>query len=200
MTSTSAGPAAIPATIEHATLDDLYLDALGERREVEAPDETRQQAEVRERAEQRVAKLHQGLDGKHGVAVYREIARRSPGLTDAEYRYLDTLLSAFGSSFKNCFPARRTVQRRIGGPPRTLTRWDQVRARLEGKWMHRIPLTQGEDQELVEANSAGRFVSAVGVQFLIPPGVIAPLDPGWKGPRIWNKRLVAQRATTPDRL
>jgi hypothetical protein len=200
MANKTATPAAIPATTEQATLGDLYLDAHDERREVDAADETRWQAEARGRVEQRAAKLRGKLAGKHGVAVYRELARRSPGLTDAEYRYLDTLLSAFGSTFKNCFASRKTVQGRMGGPPRSLTWWDQVRGRLEGKWIRRIPLTRDEDQELVEANSAGRFVSAVGVQFLIPPGVIAPLDPGWKGPRVWNKRLVAQRPTASGRL
>jgi len=180
--------------------EDLRRDPEGEWR-----DESRRQHEERLRCEKDRVKLLADLNGKYGVAAYRTLARRSRNLTDAEYRLLDTLLDC-SSGFKNCFPGRRRLLRRLGGAARKLRRLDALRLSLERKgWIERVELTEGDrvgpetstdDGVLLEVNESGRFISASGYLFHVPAsellcGLIEGDD--WDAPRGFGNRFWGQR-------
>ena len=184
--------------VENAEDEEQKLQA-----DAAADDETEVQQRAREEREAKAAKIRKDLAGKHAVAVYRGIARRSKNLTDAEYRLLDTLLS-FSNGLKNCFPGRKTMLAKLGGAKRRLRRLDVLRLSLQRKgWIACVELKEGDrvapegkyDNGLVErANETGRFISAKGYVFHIPPGEIEPGDEqGFQGPDTRNKRLFGQR-------
>lgn len=113
-------------------------------------------------------------------AVYRKVARRSPNLTDGEFRLLEELLAMADSDFTNCFPGRRILAKRLGGDrKRPLEAVKRFLRGLEQKgWIERIPFHREEN---------GRF-STTGYRFLIPPDEISPEHPGWVGPVEFGRR------------
>jgi len=201
-TPVPVAPAATPVLVERATLDDLNLDAQSAREDrqlADARDESAAEALDRERAEKREAECRERLAGKHAVAVYRRLARRSRNLTDSEFRVLDTLLE-FSSNLANCFPGRRALLAALGGRQRKVGRLDQIRQSLRRKrWVTCVPLAEGdpvaggEDGLLRAANETGRFISAVGYVFGIPAGEITPTAAEWEGPRDFSNRSFGQR-------
>ena len=188
---------------KQADLDIEYLDALSGQNDYESEsdgslDERQGDSERRRRNEKRDAEVEKKLDGEHAVAVYRAIARKSRNLTDTEYRVLDVYLG-YSTRLTNCFPSRKTVLKELGGHARTMWRLNQVIRALKQKgWMGRIRFTEGDlvampDEALEAANYTGRFISATGRQFRIPPNEIAPGHSGKKGPIKFDKRLFGQR-------
>jgi hypothetical protein len=201
----AAAAAAVPGGPESADAENLYQDLVAgrlDREATEGEDETFAQAKNRMRADQRAAKIREGLKGKHASAVYRRIARRSRNLTDAEFRVLDTLLE-FSTQLTNCFPRRRTLLQVLGGRPRKLGRLDAVRHSLARKgWIKRVELCEDDRvrhegyEQLLAANDTGRFISATGYVFCIPAGEITPYDSAWTGPRTFTNRIFGQRWDT----
>lgn len=202
--------APVPSTT--TTVDEVDLDAhsgMADRdwehgQPGDANDETFIQERARTEREVKTNKCLKGLAGPHGVAVYRELARRSKDVTDAEYRILDTLLS-FSTRLENCFPSRRTLLTKLGGQARKARVLDHHRQSLERKgWLKRIPFQEGDcvarvtdtdDGQLCAANETGRFISATGYVFCIPPNEIGPGEPCWQGPDVFNKRLFGKGKT-----
>lgn len=140
-------------------------------------------------------KVRQALAGPQRAAVYRRLVTASPRLTDAEVRFLCTLTYRWGSGLTNCFPSRRTMHLGFAGPKRrTVARIDQLVRSCERKeFLRRVHLTRAEDGELQEITH-GRFISAVGYQFLLPPGAISENAGPWEGPRSWTARQYAKRS------
>jgi hypothetical protein len=173
--------------------------------EQEGPARRRLRAEQKE--EKRLARDEAAwANPKTRAAVYRRYVLAS-NLPDAVARLLCILTIQWGRHLENSFPSCKKILPRLGGPRRkkplhkqgskgerkTLAGW--LAQAVNAGWLERIPLTVAEDGELLEVNSKGRFVSAWGNRFCVPAGVVAPDHPGWEGPKIWNKRVWAQRAT-----
>lgn len=122
-------------------------------------------------------------DGKVAVAAYRHIATEARQLTPTEWRVLCALL-AFADTgskstlpFINCFPRRTTLLQRLGGRTKSIRALSARLTSLERKgWIERL-------QSL---GHRGRFGCA-GYRFRIPPGVITPTDPGWEGPKQFDR-------------
>ena len=183
--------------VENAEDEEQKLQA-----DAAADDETEVQQRAREEREAKAAKIRKDLAGEYAVAVYRWIACRSKNLTHVEFRVLNAYLD-FSNKLTNCFPGRKKVLAKVGGSVGGFKALGKTRLHLLRKgWMKGVPLNEGDrvapegedDDGLLErANETGRFGSATGYVFRIPPGEIAPGDPGWKGPhkfdrRVWGKR------------
>jgi len=145
----------------------------------------------RERAERRAAKVERDLSGPHRAAAYQRLVLGSD-LEDSVKVILCVMVEEFGSRLENCFPRRATIARSMGRQ-RSLKSIDRrLQVAVRRQWLRRIPLTRGEDGTLIEV-AGGRFTSATGFVFCVPPDVIAPGHPGWDGPRVWTKRIYARR-------
>jgi hypothetical protein len=138
------------------------------------------------RGARRASQVRELLAGPHAVAVYRQLARISTGLTDREYRRLDGLLSFADPDLSNAFPSRRQWRNRTGGPSQSLDVLDHVIRSLERKgWIRRIPFAKDDGSP-----------SSNGYQFRIPPNELAEGDEGWDGPINFRKRLHVTRKAT----
>ena len=189
-TPTTAQNIALPDELDEVRQQDIALpDEL---------DETWAGAQIRIRREKASDKLFKGLKGKHAVAVYRRIASGNKGLTHAQFRVLDAQLS-YSTNLTNAFPSRKALLTRVGGSVRTLAALDKILGQLNVKgWEDRVYFLEGDcvDPETISeagildvANRSGRFISAVGVVFCIPPNVLAPGAPRWEGPRKFDNRI-----------
>jgi hypothetical protein len=150
------------------------------------------------KAEKRIARLERDLtDPRRRAATYRLVATQST-LPHAVARLLCALTLEFGARLENCFPGRKRMRQRLGAwaqrySTNQLTKWVSVAVKLG--WAERVPLTQAEDGELLDAGASGRFISATGIAFHVPAGVIAPGHPGVPGPRVWSRRIYGKRGT-----
>ena len=170
----------------------------------DANDATFTKERARKEREVKTNKCLKDLAGPHSQAVYREVARRCKDVTDAEYRILDTYLS-FSTRLENCFPSRRALLTKLGGQARKARVLDHHRRSLERKgWLKRIHFQEGDcvarvtdtdDGRLEAANGTGRFISATGYVFCIPPNEIGPGEPCWRGPEVFDKRLFGKART-----
>jgi len=144
-------------------------------------------AKIEQWKAKRVAKVREGLKGRHCVAVYRETARKSANVTDLEFRILDALLS-FSNQLKNCFPGRQALLQRLGGRKRTLRALSRTCRSLEQKQWIVLGELYGEN----EADNLRQ--PATGYVFRVPPNEIAPGDPGFPGPKDFDNRIWRQNA------
>ena len=213
-TNSTAAPTQHAAPVPNTTIDEAYSDALGGMADREnwqygdVDDEKFVDQRAREEREVKIDKRLKVLSGPHAVAMYREVARQSKDVTDSEYRVLDTLLS-FSTKLKNCFPSRKTVLAKLGGKGRKAWVLDRHRRSLERKgWLKRIqfwegdrvaPASRARETGLLESgNETGRFISATGYVFCIPPNEIGPGERGWEGPRVFDRRLFGKRKRTRE--
>jgi len=151
-------------------------------------DEPRHVAQRREHAQRREDRDLAALESPRRAAVYRRILVNLSDLTDAEHRLLCLLSTRWGSRLENCFPSQKKIRQRSGW---RRTKLKRVLAALERKgFIARIPLTSAEDGRFAEVEAGGRFISATGIQFLLPPGIVGR---AWVGPRTWTNRLYAGR-------
>ncbi|HXM37891.1 MAG TPA: hypothetical protein VN908_04425 [Gemmatimonadales bacterium] len=183
------------AVIKQSITEEHVAHLLADERE--GPARRRLGAEQRE--QKRIAREEaQWTNPKTRAAIYRRYVLVST-LPDAVARLLCTLTVQWGHHLENSFPSYKKILPRLGGSSvrerKTLEGW--LAHAVRTGWLERIPLTVAEDGELLEAQSHGRFVSAWGNRFCVPPGVVAPDHPGWKGPKVWTRRWYAQRATVP---
>jgi len=148
------------------------------------------------KVERRVAKLERDLaDPRHRAAAYRRLVLKSD-LPSNVARLLCGLTEEFGARLENCFPGRRRMREKLGAWARRhsthlLTKWLTVAA--DAGWIERVPLTEAEDGNLIEGGRGGRFISATGIVFHVPAGVVAPGHPGVPGQRVWTRRLYGKR-------
>ena len=174
------------------TIDELYLD----------DPKNLFDEERAERRQARADKLRQKLEGRFAAAVYRDIVCRAKGVTHGMFRVLVALIS-FSTNLTNVFPSRKQLLTRVGGSIRTRAALNKILNQLAaGGWIQRVtlkesqrvaPETSMDDGLLEEPNCTGRFISAVGVVFCIPPNVLAPGDPGWEAKPVFNHRVWGQR-------
>jgi hypothetical protein len=155
-------------------------------------DETLGEVKRREASERTEERDRQALNGPHGAAVYRRLISRSRLLTDGECRLL-CALTTFGGRLENSFPSLRKIQEKLGGRKRSLAQISQLRASCEKKgFLRRVHLTINEHDELIEVESGGRFISAIGNQFRLPAGFFWHGSAAWDGPKVWSRRLYAK--------
>lgn len=196
---------------QHDAIEEMRLDALDGMADKDngkvqpnPEDETFLDQRTQKEWDARAVKFREQLAGEYAVAVYRQIAGRDRDLTHAQFRVLDAQMS-FSTKLTNVFPSRKQLLTRTG-PIKTLAALDKILGRLERKgWEHRVLLKEGDrvlpatsmdDGLLGRSSSTGRFTSAVGVVFCIPPNVLAPGDEGWTGPRKFDHREWGQRRSS----
>ena len=203
------GDASTDAVTQAHAIEAAYLEHLadGPQQGGAAPtvrDETEGERLRGERAHRRLQRVEAGLAGKNRAAVWRRLMMASTLPDGAKVRLC--WLSEYGAKLENSFASLRKIVVDHGGPLPdtrderraaiqrrlwTLKRW--MRCAREAGWLERVPLTEDEDGELVEPENRGRFSSAFGNQFRVPPNVVAPGHPGWQGPRTWTNRVYAGR-------
>jgi len=164
--------------IAHQLSDRACDDAA--RAALEAPDETRAEAQQRKRHEERAAKLRAKLSTRGAKGAYGDLVVELARITDAEHRVLSVLLKCANPDLSQCFISHRAAAAKLG-----------MKVKAFQKHFYRLKKIGLIDTQEFRRDDGTQSPS--GIIFCLPADV---LPGGWRGPELWdNRRSPATKRT-----